>query len=222
MLKHKLVDFIIQFMEEVDKEISEMKLFVRTTETDLTLLHSANRRKAQCEGKIRGRVISYPCELLSERSKRQFLTVLHSSIEELMGLDESAKWSKLAGRNTLTGKSQLGRITVGGTAGSELRLYDLGGLSFVSDQASCQRLYLESSTICSYSIVFLSDSKGGINVGKFVKACNHQLPSFCKIGTFQRRTCSCLGNLSSELSSPCASNPQSIYQSRWSVPAARA
>lgn len=31
MLKHKLVDFIIQFMEEVDKEISEMKLFVRPT-----------------------------------------------------------------------------------------------------------------------------------------------------------------------------------------------
>ena len=29
MLKHKLVDFIIQFMEEVDREISEMKLFVR-------------------------------------------------------------------------------------------------------------------------------------------------------------------------------------------------
>lgn len=28
MLKHKLVDFIIEFMEEVDKEISEMKLFV--------------------------------------------------------------------------------------------------------------------------------------------------------------------------------------------------
>ena len=26
MLKHKLVDFIIQFMEDVDKEISEMKL----------------------------------------------------------------------------------------------------------------------------------------------------------------------------------------------------
>jgi hypothetical protein len=31
MLKHKLVDFIIQFMEEVDKEISEMKLFVCPT-----------------------------------------------------------------------------------------------------------------------------------------------------------------------------------------------
>lgn len=29
MLKHKLVDFIIEFQEEVDKEISEMKLFVR-------------------------------------------------------------------------------------------------------------------------------------------------------------------------------------------------
>lgn len=26
MLKHKLVDFIVQFMEEVDKEISEMKI----------------------------------------------------------------------------------------------------------------------------------------------------------------------------------------------------
>ena len=32
MLKHKLVDFIIQFMEDVDKEISEMKLFVSSTE----------------------------------------------------------------------------------------------------------------------------------------------------------------------------------------------
>lgn len=34
MLKHKLVDFIIQFMEEVDKEISEMKLFVRLVRHD--------------------------------------------------------------------------------------------------------------------------------------------------------------------------------------------
>ncbi|POR35077.1 Arp2 3 complex 20 kDa subunit, partial [Tolypocladium paradoxum] len=34
MLKHKLVDFIIQFMEDVDKEISEMKLFVRQTPID--------------------------------------------------------------------------------------------------------------------------------------------------------------------------------------------
>lgn len=33
MLKHKLVDFIIQFMEEVDKEISEMKLFVCVANT---------------------------------------------------------------------------------------------------------------------------------------------------------------------------------------------
>lgn len=28
MLKHKLVDFIIEFMQEVDKEISEIKLFL--------------------------------------------------------------------------------------------------------------------------------------------------------------------------------------------------
>lgn len=26
MFKHKLVDFVVQFMEEIDKEISEMKL----------------------------------------------------------------------------------------------------------------------------------------------------------------------------------------------------
>lgn len=28
MYKHKLVDFVIHFMEEIDKEISEMKLAV--------------------------------------------------------------------------------------------------------------------------------------------------------------------------------------------------
>lgn len=37
MLKHKLVDFIIQFMEEVDKEISEMKLFVSTVTREATI-----------------------------------------------------------------------------------------------------------------------------------------------------------------------------------------
>ena len=30
MYKHKLVDFIIHFMEEIDKEISEMKLAVNS------------------------------------------------------------------------------------------------------------------------------------------------------------------------------------------------
>jgi hypothetical protein len=37
MLKHKLVDFIIHFMEEVDKEISEMKLFVSCRGPELWL-----------------------------------------------------------------------------------------------------------------------------------------------------------------------------------------
>lgn len=40
MLKHKLVDFIIQFMEEVDKEISEMKLFVSACGIDMLDEHS--------------------------------------------------------------------------------------------------------------------------------------------------------------------------------------
>ncbi len=30
LLKHKLVDFVIHFMEEIDKEISEMKISVNT------------------------------------------------------------------------------------------------------------------------------------------------------------------------------------------------
>ena len=30
MFKHKLVDFIISFMEEIDKEISDLKLSVNT------------------------------------------------------------------------------------------------------------------------------------------------------------------------------------------------
>jgi hypothetical protein len=56
-LKHKLVDFIIQFMEEVDKEISEMKLFVclplTLTECGRILIKVA----AECQSKICGRVV---------------------------------------------------------------------------------------------------------------------------------------------------------------------
>jgi hypothetical protein len=42
MLKHKLVDFIIHFMEEVDKEISEMKLFVSSSFPPLPLPNSSS------------------------------------------------------------------------------------------------------------------------------------------------------------------------------------
>jgi hypothetical protein len=61
MLKHKLVDFIIQFMEEVDKEISEMKLFV-------SLVKLGNWDKlltiwiAERESKIRCRVFPDACK----------------------------------------------------------------------------------------------------------------------------------------------------------------
>lgn len=58
MLKHKLVDFIIHFMEEVDKEISEMKLFVG----DITTLFVSLTRNltftiVERKSTIRGRVI---------------------------------------------------------------------------------------------------------------------------------------------------------------------
>ena len=63
MLKHKLVDFIIQFMEEVDKEISEMKLFVRTTVFDLFQIRITDKIKAQRKSALRGRELSDSCEL---------------------------------------------------------------------------------------------------------------------------------------------------------------
>ena len=37
MFKHKLVDFMIQFMEEIDKEISEMKLSVNARARECAL-----------------------------------------------------------------------------------------------------------------------------------------------------------------------------------------
>lgn len=47
MLKHKLVDFIIQFMEEVDKEISEMKLFVQSASQRLLGLSDQSQLNAR-------------------------------------------------------------------------------------------------------------------------------------------------------------------------------
>lgn len=63
MLKHKLVDFIIQFMEEVDKEISEMKLFVCTQLFYIPIVHNygtlsaANMALAECKSEIRGGIL---------------------------------------------------------------------------------------------------------------------------------------------------------------------
>jgi hypothetical protein len=54
MLKHKLVDFIIQFMEEVDKEISEMKLFVSAQGT---CWYSKLTIAAQRKGSICSRIL---------------------------------------------------------------------------------------------------------------------------------------------------------------------
>ena len=65
MLKHKLVDFIIQFMEEVDKEISEMKLFVSFVAVRKHLFPSWLTRSinsAQCSS-------SFCCRVLSHTSK---------------------------------------------------------------------------------------------------------------------------------------------------------
>lgn len=64
MLKHKLVDFIIQFMEEVDKEISEMKLFV--SRWIFWYRGLANMSVAEREGTIRSRVFSYTCKIIEK------------------------------------------------------------------------------------------------------------------------------------------------------------
>lgn len=60
MLKHKLVDFIIQFMEEVDKEISEMKLFVGCLQ--LRYSGCADGKTAERKSKICGRVLLDTCK----------------------------------------------------------------------------------------------------------------------------------------------------------------
>jgi actin related protein 2/3 complex subunit 4 len=59
MLKHKLVDFIIQFMEEVDKEISEMKLFVRRPRHKTKRI-GADRFTVERASTFRSRVVPYP------------------------------------------------------------------------------------------------------------------------------------------------------------------
>lgn len=58
MLKHKLVDFIIHFMEEVDKEISEMKLFVSVVHSGM--MQWSNRVTVECKSPFRRRVILDP------------------------------------------------------------------------------------------------------------------------------------------------------------------
>jgi hypothetical protein len=62
MLKHKLVDFIIQFMEEVDKEISEMKLFVSSPCLQ-RMGPPANTGVVERESSFRCRVLPDTCEL---------------------------------------------------------------------------------------------------------------------------------------------------------------
>jgi actin related protein 2/3 complex subunit 4 len=62
MLKHKLVDFIIEFMEEVDKEISEMKLFV-TDPSIRRILEVLTRITAKRESPFCGRVLPNSCML---------------------------------------------------------------------------------------------------------------------------------------------------------------
>jgi len=64
MLKHKLVDFIIQFMEEVDKEISEMKLFVRTALKCFPTI--ADHHQVECTGTFCSGILLDTCELTSE------------------------------------------------------------------------------------------------------------------------------------------------------------
>ena len=61
MLKHKLVDFIIQFMEEVDKEISEMKLFVcpRHPVRQLQRALHADLSSVERQSAFRGRVFPH-------------------------------------------------------------------------------------------------------------------------------------------------------------------
>jgi hypothetical protein len=52
MLKHKLVDFIIQFMEDVDKEISEMKLSLNARARIVAESYLATVSRAYVSGRL--------------------------------------------------------------------------------------------------------------------------------------------------------------------------
>lgn len=62
MLKHKLVDFIIQFMEEVDKEISEMKLFVRFSLSITSRRMFADLDKVKCQSPFCSGIVPDSCK----------------------------------------------------------------------------------------------------------------------------------------------------------------
>jgi hypothetical protein len=61
MFRHKLIDFVIQFMEEIDKEISEMKLCV-------------NSRARICAEEFLKRVSKLRCMMLNDVCSAFFLT----------------------------------------------------------------------------------------------------------------------------------------------------
>jgi hypothetical protein len=97
MLKHKLVDFIIQFMEEVDKEISEMKLFVSLGRlgcwsVSLTQMTVERKSKIRC-GVFPNTCESYPYS--SDDLKLIKPTSSIKSIPECLGLLDDC-WSSIA------------------------------------------------------------------------------------------------------------------------------
>lgn len=65
MYKHKLVDFVIHFMEEIDKEISEMKLAV-----------NARARIVAEEFLKNVRLFSLPTELANYRNRYTLVFIL--------------------------------------------------------------------------------------------------------------------------------------------------
>jgi hypothetical protein len=84
MLKHKLVDFIIQFMEEVDKEISEMKLFVRRPlpSPSPCLWHQLTPTTVECAGAFRSRIFLDTGKIYSHcQARRRIRLTIPSLIE---------------------------------------------------------------------------------------------------------------------------------------------
>jgi hypothetical protein len=72
MLKHKLVDFIIQFMEDVDKEISEMKLSLNAR---ARIVAESYLTTVRCCVLLAGSLADRPCPSSAE-------PIYHSSIDQ--------------------------------------------------------------------------------------------------------------------------------------------
>lgn len=114
MLKHKLVDFLIQFLEEVDKEISEMKLFVSFLYMPNAAFPTLTNGAVKCKSEIRSGILldsskpwlALPCS----SSPPADLISLCSSTEGICAAPASNRWIESTYQSSLDSSYHVWRL----------------------------------------------------------------------------------------------------------------